>query len=154
MKVVLQRVSEAEVTVAGKVVGSIGKGILLLLGVQTGDTPKQADFLADKCADLRIFPDEDGKMNRSLVDIEGEALVVSQFTLLGDCSKGRRPSFIAAAPPDVGNLLYRYFVERLKTKVRNVETGIFGAMMQVRLVNDGPVTMIIEKEPDQPVRPR
>ena len=145
MKVILQRVNEADVTVADTIVGSIGRGVLLLVGVQTGDTEPQADFLADKCANLRIFPDDDGRMNRSLVDIDGEALVVSQFTLLGDCSKGRRPSFINAAPPDRGDFLYRYFVDRLRLRVKKVETGIFGAMMQVRLVNDGPVTMLLEK---------
>ena len=145
MKIVLQRVNSAEVSVAGTTVGKIGRGILLLVGVQKGDTDVQADFCADKCAELRIFPDEAGKMNRSLLDIDGEALAVSQFTLLGDCSRGRRPSFILAADPDRGNRLYRHFVARLKLKVRRVETGIFGAMMQVHLENDGPVTMIIEK---------
>jgi D-aminoacyl-tRNA deacylase len=145
MKIVLQRVSEACVTVDGNIVGSIDRGIMLLLGIHTGDSEAQADFLADKCAELRIFPDEDGKMNLSLIDIGGEALVVSQFTLLGNCSKGRRPSFIDAAPPEKGNALYRYFVNKLKEKTGKVETGIFGAMMQVYLVNDGPVTMLLEK---------
>jgi D-aminoacyl-tRNA deacylase len=145
MKIVLQRVSEARVTVDGNIVGSIDRGIMLLLGIHTGDSEAQADFLADKCAELRIFPDEDGKMNLSLIDIGGEALVVSQFTLLGNCSKGRRPSFIDAAPPEKGNSLYRYFVNKLKEKTGKVETGIFGAMMQVYLVNDGPVTMLLEK---------
>ena len=145
MKIVLQRVSEANVTIDGSIVGSIGRGVLLLVGVQTGDSQTKADFLADKCAELRIFPDDEGKMNRSLIDIGGEALVVSQFTLLGDCSKGRRPSFIHAAPPEAGNALYRYFIDRLAMKVNKVETGIFGAMMQVYLINDGPVTMLLEK---------
>jgi D-tyrosyl-tRNA(Tyr) deacylase len=145
MKIVLQRVNKASVTINGKTVGSIGKGILLLVGVHSNDTEAEAHFLADKCAELRIFPDENDKMNRSLIDIDGSALVVSQFTLLGDCSKGRRPSFIAAAPPEKGNALYRYFVDRLKTRVKDVQTGIFGAMMQVELINDGPVTMILER---------
>ncbi|MBN1759704.1 MAG: D-tyrosyl-tRNA(Tyr) deacylase [Chitinispirillaceae bacterium] len=145
MKIVLQRVSEASVTIDGSIVGSIGRGVLLFVGVQTGDSQNKADFLADKCAELRIFPDDEGKMNRSLIDIGGEALVVSQFTLLGDCSKGRRPSFIHAAPPEAGNALYRYFIDRLAMKVNKVETGIFGAMMQVYLINDGPVTMLLEK---------
>jgi len=118
---------------------------MLLLGVHKDDTPEKADFLAQKCADLRIFPDQDGKMNLSLKDIDGEALVISQFTLLGDCSKGRRPSFIDAAPPEKGNRLYTYFVNRLKTHLRKVETGVFGAMMEVELVNDGPVTFVLEK---------
>jgi D-tyrosyl-tRNA(Tyr) deacylase len=145
MRIVVQRVSNAKVTVDNKIVGSIGNGILILLGVHTDDTEAEADFLADKCSELRIFTDENGKMNRSLIDIEGEALVVSQFTLIGDCRKGRRPSFIAAASPEKGNALYRYFIERLKKRISKVETGIFGAMMQVDLCNDGPVTMILEK---------
>ena len=125
--------------------GEIGKGILLLIGVHKDDTPEKADFLAAKCAGLRIFTDQDGKMNRSLKDIDGEALVVSQFTLLGDCSKGRRPSFIDAALPERGNELYSYFIEQLRKQVRNVQTGIFGATMEVELINDGPVTLILEK---------
>lgn len=145
MKIVLQRVKEASVTVDSQLVASIGPGILLLLGVHVNDTEAEADFLADKCAELRIFTDENGKMNRSLIDINGAALVVSQFTLLGDCAKGRRPSFIAAAPPDKGDALYRHFVKRLKTRIPDVQTGIFGAMMQVKLVNDGPVTLVLEK---------
>ncbi|NLG19214.1 MAG: D-tyrosyl-tRNA(Tyr) deacylase [Fibrobacter sp.] len=145
MKIVLQRVSRSSVKVNGSIVGSINRGIMLLLGVHKDDTPEKADFLAQKCADLRIFPDQDGKMNLSLKDIDGEALVISQFTLLGDCSKGRRPSFIDAAPPEKGNRLYTYFVNRLKTHLRKVETGVFGAMMEVELVNDGPVTFVLEK---------
>lgn len=145
MKIVLQRVKKASVAVDNHLVASIGPGLLLLLGVHASDTETEADFLADKCAELRIFTDENGKMNRSLIDISGEALVVSQFTLLGDCSKGRRPSFIAAATPGKGDALYRYFVRRLKKHIPNVQTGIFGAMMQVELVNDGPVTLVLEK---------
>lgn len=144
MKVVLQRVRNASVSVDGTIVGSIDAGILVLLGVHTDDTEADADVLADKCADLRIFTDDNGKMNRSLVDTGGAALVVSQFTLLGDCSKGRRPSFIEAAPPEKGNTLYRHFVSRLKARIPNVQTGIFGAMMQVELINDGPVTMLLD----------
>ena len=146
MKIVLQRVQKATVTVNDKTVGTIGKGILLLVGVHVDDTEAEAVFCADKCADARIFPDSNGRMNRSLIDIGGAALVVSQFTLLADCSKGRRPSYIAAASPEKGDTLYRYFVERLKIRVKDVQTGIFGAMMQVELINDGPVTLIIERK--------
>lgn len=145
MKIVLQRVKRAEVRVDGKQVASIGKGILLLLGIDVNDTEEKADYLAEKCANLRIFSDSEDKMNLSLLDVNGEALVVSQFTLLGDCSKGRRPSFISAAPPNKGKELYEYFVKRLKIYVNKVETGIFGAMMEVELVNDGPVTLILER---------
>ncbi len=146
MKIVLQRVKHCSVTVDEKIVGRIGKGLLILLGIAPDDTASQADFLAEKCAFLRIFPDETGKMNRSVADVQGEVLVVSQFTLFGDCSKGRRPNFTGAAGPDKGRELYDYFVGRLKTHIRKVETGIFGAMMDVELVNDGPVTLILEKE--------
>jgi D-tyrosyl-tRNA(Tyr) deacylase len=145
MRIVLQRVKTANVSINGKTVGSIGPGILVLLGVHKDDTPEKADFLAAKCADLRIFSDEQRKMNRSLSDIGGEALVVSQFTLFGDCSKGRRPSFAEAAPPNKGKILYEYFVQRMRERVKKVETGVFGAMMDVELVNDGPVTLILEK---------
>ena len=145
MKIVLQRVTAAKVTVDDKITGAIGKGILILLGIHTDDTEAEAAFLADKCTDLRIFNDDNGKMNRSLLDIGGEALVVSQFTLLGDCRKGRRPSFIEAAPPEKSEQLYQYFIERLKIRITHVETGIFGAMMQVELCNDGPVTMLLER---------
>ncbi len=145
MKIVLQRVSHSRVKVNGETVGEINRGILLLLGVHKDDTTEKADFLASKVADLRIFPDQEGKMNLSLKEIGGEALVVSQFTLLGECSKGRRPSFIDAASPEKGNSLYMYFVEQLKKQVTKVETGRFGAMMEVELVNDGPVTLILER---------
>jgi len=144
MVTVLQRVSTASVSVDGKVVGSIDKGLLILIGVHKDDGEPNAGFLAAKCADLRIFPDDTGKMNLSVKDINGEALVISQFTLLGDCSKGRRPNFTAAAPPEKGRRLYQYFVEKLKEHVRKVETGIFGADMKVSLLNDGPVTVVIE----------
>jgi D-tyrosyl-tRNA(Tyr) deacylase len=148
MKIVLQRARKASVTISNKTTGSIGRGLLLLVGVHADDTEAEALFLADKCAELRIFPDENGKMNRSLVDVGGAVLVVSQFTLLGECTKGRRPSFINAAPPEKGDALYCFFVERLKTHVRDVQTGVFGAMMQVELINDGPVTLILEREHD------
>ena len=145
MKIVLQRVKSASVTVDGTITGSIQKGILILLGVHKDDTEAQADFLAAKCAELRIFPDEEYKMNRSLHDVNGEVLVVSQFTLYGNCKKGRRPSYTNAAPPEKGEQLYEYFVKKMKEHADVVETGIFGAMMDVKLVNDGPVTIILER---------
>jgi len=145
MKVVLQRVSRASVRVNGAIIASINKGILLLVGIHKDDTAEMAEFLAAKCADLRIFSDTEGKMNLSLKEVNGEALVVSQFTLFGDCSKGRRPSFIDAAPPEKGRALYEHFVVELKKQTSRVDTGIFGAMMEVELVNDGPVTLILEK---------
>lgn len=145
MKIVLQRVKKACVIVDGKCVGEIGKGLLLLLGVHTDDTVREAEYLVDKCVNLRIFSDADDKMNLSLADSDAEVLVVSQFTLYGNCSKGRRPSFVEAAPPLKGNELYTCFVEMMKTKCRYVATGIFGAMMEVELINDGPVTLVLEK---------
>lgn len=146
MRVILQRVSRASVMVDGKVTGGIGPGLLLLLGVHQNDTPACADFLAAKCADLRIFSDADGKMNLSAREIGGEALVVSQFTLYGDCAKGRRPNFMAAAGPPIAIPLYEHFVRALRGHLGKVETGVFGAMMQVELVNDGPVTLVLERE--------
>jgi D-aminoacyl-tRNA deacylase len=145
MRIVVQRVKRASVSIDGKVVGSIGKGLLLLLGVHQTDTTAQADALSTKCANLRIFSDANDKMNLSLGDIGGDVLVVSQFTLFGDCSKGNRPSFIEAAPPEKGRELYEYFVGKMKQLARKVETGVFGAMMDVELINDGPVTLIIDK---------
>jgi D-aminoacyl-tRNA deacylase len=145
MKIVLQRVKRASVAVDNQQVGVIGKGILILFGVHQADTTDQADFLAAKCADLRIFPDAEGTMNLSLKEAGGSALVVSQFTLLADTSKGRRPSYTNAAAPDKGKQLYEYFVEKLKGLIPVVQTGVFGAMMDVELVNDGPVTLILEK---------
>jgi len=145
MKIVLQRVKSASVKIDGSAISAINRGILILLGVHKDDTAEKADFLAAKCANLRIFPDEQGKMNRSLKEIDGEALVVSQFTLFGDCSRGRRPSFIDAAPPDKGRELYEHFIDCMKQQVRIVATGDFGAMMEVELVNDGPVTLILER---------
>jgi D-tyrosyl-tRNA(Tyr) deacylase len=145
MKIVLQRVKKASVKINGVTVSSINSGIVVLLGIHGNDTADTADFLAAKCAELRIFPDDAGKMNRSLTETGGEALVVSQFTLFGDCSKGRRPSFIEAAPPEVGRELYEYFIACLRKRIPTVATGVFGAMMDIELVNDGPVTLILER---------
>lgn len=146
MKAVVQRVSESSVTIDGDVVGKIGSGLMVLLGVAVDDTEKEADYLVEKIINLRIFSDENGKMNLSLLDSGGEMLVVSQFTLLGDCRKGRRPSFIGAAAPEKGNSLYEYFVDRTRHRGISVATGRFGAMMDVSLVNDGPVTLILESK--------
>ena len=145
MKIVLQRSKQAYVKVDGKEVGAIDKGLVLLVGVTHDDTKEAAKFLADKIVNLRIFEDEDGKMNHSLLDVGGDILSVSQFTLYGDCQKGRRPNFMAAAKPDYAEELYHFFNEALKEKGVKVETGVFGAMMDVSLVNDGPVTLILEK---------
>ena len=144
MKAVIQRVKESAVTVEGREVGRIGRGLLVLLGVARGDTPKDADYMLDKTLHLRIFEDEAGKMNRSLLDVGGALLVVSQFTLYGDCRKGRRPSFVQAAPPETAEELYEYFVGKARERGVLVETGQFRAMMDVALVNDGPVTLILE----------
>ena len=145
MKTVIQRVISASVTVEDTIVGKIGHGIVILLGVEKGDDEEQADWLVDKISGLRIFSDEEGKMNRSVVDISGSLLVVSQFTLAGTCAKGRRPSFDTAAPADEGKRLYEYFVESARRVGLPVATGIFQADMQVSLVNDGPVTFILER---------
>ena len=144
MKAVIQRVSAARVEVDGDTVGSIDRGILVLLGVERGDQERDADWLARKIVELRIFEDQTGKMNLSLQEIGGEILAVSQFTLAGNCTKGRRPSFDTAAPPDEGKRLYDYFVARVRETGAPVATGIFQADMQVSLVNDGPVTFILE----------
>jgi D-tyrosyl-tRNA(Tyr) deacylase len=144
LKAVIQRVGKSSVEVDGNRVGEIGKGILVLLGVEKGDAEGDADWLAEKIVNLRIFEDEAGKMNLSVREIGGELLVVSQFTLAGNCAKGRRPSFDSAAPPGEANRLYEYFVERLRTMGLKVATGVFQAMMQVSLTNDGPVTFILE----------
>jgi D-tyrosyl-tRNA(Tyr) deacylase len=145
MRVVVQRVSEADVTIAGDVVGRIGRGLLVLVGVETGDTPADVDWLAEKLAGLRIFADADGKMNLNVREVGGEALVVSQFTLHAGTRKGNRPSFIRAARPDEAVPLYEAFLERLEAAVgRPVRRGVFAADMQVRLVNDGPVTIVID----------
>ena len=143
MKALIQRVKYAKVTVDSEITGSIGQGLLILLGVMPEDDERFADYLADRCAGLRIFEDEQGKMNRSLLDINGEALVVSQFTLCADVSAGRRPSFSGAAHPDKANELYEYFKSLVKNEVKHVGCGEFGADMEVSLVNDGPVTIIM-----------
>jgi D-tyrosyl-tRNA(Tyr) deacylase len=144
MRVVLQRVKEAHVDVDGATVGSIRAGLLVLVGVTSTDTPKDAEYLADKIVQLRIFPDEVRRMNRSLIDVRGELLVVSQFTLYGDCTKGRRPSFDTAAPPERAKSLYEYFVQRLRSSNTLVETGVFQAEMEVHLINDGPMTFVLD----------
>ncbi len=144
MRAVVQRVSQASVTVAGEVVGQIGPGMLVLLGVADGDDERDAATLADKIVGLRIFEDEEGKMNRGLADIGGAMLVVSQFTLLGDCRKGRRPSFVAAAAPETAERLYEVFVEHVKAAGIEVGTGRFRQHMDVALVNDGPVTLLLD----------
>lgn len=146
MRVVLQRVSRASVTVDGEVVGEIGPGLLLLVGITADDTLKEAQWLVQKCLGLRIWPDDAGKMDRSVQDIGGSVLAVSQFTLYGDASRGRRPDFIQAARPDVAKPLFDAFVETLKATGIPVATGVFGAHMAVELVNDGPVTLIIDRE--------
>ena len=146
MRIVLQRVKEASVTVAGEKISSIEQGLLLLVGVAGGDGEPEADWLAEKVAGLRIMADEEGKMNLSVKDTGGAVLAVSQFTLLADTRKGKRPSFVGAAPPDEAARLFDYFCERLRTAgVEEVETGRFGAMMSVNLVNDGPVTIVLER---------
>lgn len=146
MKLVIQRVKESSVTIDNKLYSKIGKGIMVLLGVEKGDTIEQAKWLSEKLLKLRIFEDEDNKMNLSIQDIKGEILVVSQFTLAGNCKKGTRPSFDNAELPDKANKLYEEFCELLSESVP-VKTGVFGAMMDVALINDGPVTFILEKSP-------
>jgi D-tyrosyl-tRNA(Tyr) deacylase len=144
MRAVIQRVSRAKVTVDNEITGKIGRGILVLLGVPRAGSEKDALYLLEKTLNLRIFEDADGKMNLSLLDIAGEMLVVSQFTLYGDARKGRRPSFIEAAAPDEANRLYEFFVSEARKQVSKVETGRFQAMMDVELVNDGPVTILLD----------
>ncbi|MHA7137173.1 D-aminoacyl-tRNA deacylase [Rossellomorea arthrocnemi] len=146
MRVVLQRSKEASVTVDGEVKGAIRSGAVLLVGITHEDTEEDARYVADKVVNLRIFEDEEGKMNHSLLDVEGEILSISQFTLYGDCRKGRRPNFMGAAKPDHAESVYDYFNKVLKEKGIKVETGVFGAMMDVNLTNDGPVTLIIESK--------
>jgi D-tyrosyl-tRNA(Tyr) deacylase len=150
MRVVLQRVTEARVEVGGEVVGSIGRGLLALVGVAKTDTPADADYLAGKVAGLRIFPDPAGKMNRSLLEAGGALLAVAQFTLYGDCRKGRRPSFDMAAGPDRARALYNRFLNACRALNVPVENGVFQAAMAVHLVNDGPVTIICDSVPGPP----
>ena len=144
MRVVIQRVKEAHVDVAGVTVGSIQTGLLVLVGVTSSDSSQDAEYLADKIVQLRIFPDDLKRMNRSIQEAGGKLLVISQFTLYGDCRKGRRPSFDAAAPPEQAKNLYDYFVERLRLSNTLVETGVFQAEMEVYLVNDGQVTFVLD----------
>lgn len=146
MRVLLQRVTASQVRVDGDVVGQIGRGLNLLVGIAPSDTPAELDWMARKCLDLRIFSgDESAKGDRSVLDLGGELLVISQFTLYGDCRKGRRPSYGQAAPPDRAQALYDHFVDRLRQSGLRVETGQFGAMMQVSIENDGPVTLWLER---------
>ena len=146
MRIVLQRVSRAEVRIGGRTAGRIGRGFLLLVGLRADDTEEKLRWMAEKVVGLRLFPDAEGKMNLGLEEVGGGLLVVSQFTLYGDARKGRRPSFIEAAPPDVAVPLYERFVQLLRERAPGpVETGEFGAMMEVELVNDGPVTLILER---------
>ena len=146
MIAVVQRVTASDVRIKNELVGKIGPGLLVLLGVSQADEEKDAEYLAEKIVHLRIFGDDEGKMNLSLVDTGGEMLVVSQFTLLGDCRKGRRPSFVHAAPPDKAEALYEVFMDRVRTKGISLASGTFQAMMAVSLVNDGPVTLIVESK--------
>lgn len=145
MRIVLQRVIRARVTVGDRVSGEIGRGLLLLVGFAPQDSEATLDWMSDKVLGLRVFADEGGKMNRSVVEAGGGVLVVSQFTLYGDASRGRRPSFVSAAAPDVAAALYRGYMRRLRAAGLSVQEGEFGAMMQVELVNDGPVTLILER---------
>lgn len=144
MRAVVQRVTHASVTVDGELLGQIGKGFLIFLGVAEGDTREITERMADKICRLRIFEDENGKTNLSLADVEGELLVISQFTLYADCKKGNRPSFVKAGEPKKANMLYEYFVAQCRKYVKKVECGRFGADMKVELVNDGPFTLMLE----------
>ena len=146
MRAVIQRVNKSSVTVKNKIIGKIDSGLLVLLGISREDEKKDADYLAEKISNLRIFEDENAKMNRSLLETGKEMLVVSQFTLLGDCRKGRRPSFLNAADPDKAKELYEYFASQVKLKGVKVKTGQFRALMSVALINDGPVTLIVESQ--------
>jgi D-tyrosyl-tRNA(Tyr) deacylase len=146
MKLVIQRVSQAGVVIDGSTVGAIRTGLVVFVGISRADTCADADYLSDKILGLRIFPDESGKMNRDITEAGGSLLVVSQFTLYGDCRKGRRPSFDQAAPPEQARALYDYFVETLRRASVPVETGVFQAMMEVHLINQGPVTILVDSE--------
>lgn len=145
MKLVIQRVTNAQVEVENEIVGKIGKGFLVLFGAGKGDTKEQADFLSEKLCNLRIFEDENDKMNLSIKDINGEILIVSQFTLYADCRKGNRPSFVNAMLSEEANEMYEYFIEKCRKMINKVEKGKFGVHMKVSLANDGPVTIILEK---------
>ncbi|MCX5752939.1 MAG: D-aminoacyl-tRNA deacylase [Candidatus Krumholzibacteria bacterium] len=149
MRVVVQRVSEASVEVDGKTVSSIGPGLLVLAAFRSGDSEPDLDWMARKCLELRIFEDEGGKMNRSVLDVGGGVLVVSQFTLYGECRKGRRPDFLASAPAEAARILYRKFLDIIGGFYPKVAEGVFGAKMNVHLVNDGPVTLIIDRGPEE-----
>lgn len=144
MKIVLQRVKEASVEVEGKVVGKIGQGVCLLVGVEKGDSERDAEYLAKKVVELRIFPDKEGKMNLSLQDVQGEVLAVSQFTLVGSVRKGRRPSFDKAEAPEEAEKVFNSLVDSIKQRQIKIETGVFRAMMEVHLINDGPVTFFLQ----------
>ncbi len=143
MKILIQRVKNASVTIENKIYSSINKGILAFVGIEKGDSEEDVVKYAKKVVNLRVFPDENQKMNRSLIDIEGEMLVVSQFTLCGNCKKGTRPSFDNSAPPDIANKLYEMFISEIKNYGIKTKTGVFGAMMDISLINDGPVTFIL-----------
>ncbi len=146
MRVVIQKVIRAKVSVGDEITGEIGQGILILLGISRGDSETEANYILDKTVNLRIFADSDGKMNSSLLDIDGDLLVVSQFTLYGDARKGRRPSYIEAAAPEQARLIYNFFVAKSRERIKKVETGRFQAMMNVELVNDGPVTILLDSD--------
>lgn len=148
MRAVVQRIKSASVSIDQQIISSVGPGLLVFLGIARGDGPEDVSYLSDKIANLRVFEDKDGKMNRSVADISGEILIVSQFTLYGDCRKGRRPSFAAAAGPETAERLYDAFTEKMRAQGIPVRTGVFRAMMAVSLVNDGPVTLIIESNAD------
>jgi D-tyrosyl-tRNA(Tyr) deacylase len=146
MRAVIQRVLESSVTVEGQIVGAINKGLMVLLGVEEGDSEKEVQYMVDKIIGLRIFEDEEGKMNHSIQEVDGELLAVSQFTLMGDARKGRRPSYSNAARPEEANRLYELFVTGIREKGTKVETGVFQADMKVSLVNDGPVTILLDSQ--------
>ena len=146
MRVIIQRVKSSSVTVDGEIVGKIDRGLNLLVGIATTDTEAELDWMTRKCLELRLFPDDANTWSKSVMDIQGEILVISQFTLYGDCRKGRRPSFSGSAAPDVARSLYDLFVSKLKQSGLNVATGKFGAMMEINIVNDGPVTLVLERE--------
>ena len=154
MRAVLQRVLSASVDINGECVGEIKKGILLLLGIAAGDTENECDYLANKAVNLRIFEDENGKMNKSLCDILGEMLIISQFTLYADCKKGRRPSFVSAAQPELAVPMYERFIENVRVQGVKVQTGRFGADMLISLKNDGPVTIILDTNDIMPENSR